>query len=115
MSELTRDVDTASLLPLAQLGLRLLGVMLVVDGVGAMFGGVIQGLLQAWAYSQAGYAVPIDPHSAGWAVGGLPHLIAGLYFIVSGNWVLHNVFASPRQQNIAQREDADGLVASDSD
>ncbi len=113
--EPTPDVDTLPLLPFAQLGLRLLGVMLVVDGVGAMVGGVIYGLLLARAYSDVGYAVLIDPHSAGWAAGGVPYLIAGLYLIVGGDWVLRNVFASSGQQNSAQREDTDDLVASDTD
>jgi hypothetical protein len=89
--------DLPALLPFAQLGLRLLGVMFVVDGVGAMFGGAIQGLFQAQAYSDAGYSVPIDPHSIGWAAGGLPVLIAGIYLIVGGNWVLLHVFASPHR------------------
>ncbi len=88
----TTGTDTSSILPFAQLGLRLLGVMLTIDGIGAIFGGVIQGLLQAKAYADAGYAVPLDPHSAGWAAGGIPHIVAGVYLIVSGNWVLDKVF-----------------------
>ena len=86
--------------------------MFVVDGVGAIFGGAIQGLFQARAYSDAGYAVPIDPHSVGWAAGGVPHLIAGLYLIVGGNWVLLNVFTSSRRQNVAAHEHTDDIAAS---
>ncbi|MDM4019616.1 hypothetical protein, partial [Roseiconus lacunae] len=78
----------------AQLGLRLLGVMLVVDGLGAMLGGLIQGLFHAKAYADAGYNVLIDPHSAGWAAGGIPHLVIGVYLTVGGNWILRNVFVS---------------------
>ena len=85
-----------SLLPFAQLGLRLLGVLLIADGLGAMFGGLIQGMIQARAYAEAGYDVLIDPHSAGWAAGGIPHLIIGVYLTVGGNWILHNVFVATR-------------------
>lgn len=70
--------------------------MLVVDGVGAMLGGLTHGLLQARAYAEAGYSVPLDPHSAGWFAGGVPHLIGGVYLIVGGNWLLRTVFTSSR-------------------
>ncbi|MFO0817787.1 MAG: hypothetical protein U1A77_07595 [Pirellulales bacterium] len=90
--------NSHTLLPFAQLGLRLLGVMLIVDGVGAMFGGVIQGLLQARLYADAGYKASIDPHSAGWAAGGIPHLVAGIYLIIGGDWVLRNVFTSSHRE-----------------
>lgn len=107
--------DLPAMLPFAQLGLRLLGVMFVVDGVGAMFGGTIQGLFQAQAYSDAGYSVPIDPHSVGWAAGGLPHLIAGIYLIVGGNWVLLHVFASSQRPNESPGEHADDIADSEKD
>lgn len=53
----------------------MLGVMLLVDGLGAVFGGLIQGILQHRAYAEAGYNVLFDPHSTGWAAGGVPCLI----------------------------------------
>ena len=87
------DLTSLSMLPYARLGLRLLGVMLIVDGVGAICGGLIYGLMQLGAYSAAGYSIPVDAHAAGWAMGGIPYLVAGLYLVVSGNWVLRNVFA----------------------
>ena len=80
--------------------------MLIVDGLGAMFGGLIQGLFQAQAYADAGYNVLIDPHSAGWAAGGIPHLVIGVYLTVGGNWILRNVFIS------SQRSSADRFTES---
>jgi hypothetical protein len=109
------DSDSALFLPYAQLGLRLLGVMFFVDGVGAVFGGAIQGLFHARAYSDAGYPVPIDPHSVGWAAGGVPHLIAGLYLIVGGNWVLLNVFTNSRRKTVDSHENIDDFATSESD
>ncbi|WP_144059472.1 DoxX family protein [Rhodopirellula sallentina] len=85
----------ASLLPYAQLGVRLLGVMFFVDGLSSIFGGLIQNTFQTQAYAESGYDVAIDPHSAGWAAGGLPYLVAGLYLMVGGNWLLFAVFTSP--------------------
>jgi hypothetical protein len=102
-------------LPFAQLGLRLLGIMLVVDGAGALLGGFVQGLFQAKAYLDAGYSLPIDPHSAGWVAGGIPHLIAGFYLIISGNWVLLSVFASSGRWHTARREDTDDVAESITD
>lgn len=102
-------MESPPLLPFAQLGLRLLGLMLFVEGVAAIFGGAVQGIFQARAYSIAGYDVQLDPHSVAWVASGVPILIAGLYFIVDGNWVLRNVFTSSRNQNAALRERADEM------
>ena len=93
------------LLPFAQLGLRLLGIMFLVDGVSGLLGGATQGMLQIKAYSDAGYELPTDPHSGGWIAGSLPHIVAGLYFITGGNWVLNNVFASARNRHRTDDED----------
>lgn len=57
-----------------------------------MLGGFVQGLVQGRAYASQGYGVVVDPHSAGWAAGGIPHLIIGIYLVVGGNWILQNVF-----------------------
>ena len=89
--------NSHSLLPFAQLGLRLLGVLLVVDGLGAILGGFVQGLIQGRAYAAQGYGVVVDPHSAGWAAGGIPYLIIGVYLVVGGNWILQNVFLPPQR------------------
>ena len=89
--------STPSMLGIAQLGLRLLGVFLIVEGAGAILGGLVQGVLQARAYSTAGYPVPIDPHSAAWFSSGLPSLLGGLYLVINGSWVLENVFAPSRR------------------
>ena len=84
-------------LPFAQLGLRLLGVMFVLDGVSAIFGGLFQGLMQARAYVNAGYGMHVDPHSVGWAAGGIPHIVVGLYLTIGGNWVLQKVFTAAQR------------------
>lgn len=105
--------DSPQLLPFAQLGLRLLGIMFVVDGIGAIFGGAVHWLFLAREYSDAGYEVPIDSHSVGWVASGVPLLIAGLYLIASGNWVLINVFSSSRRQNVEEPEHTDGIDGTD--
>lgn len=90
-------VNSHSLLHFAQLGLRLLGVLLVADGLGAILGGFVQGLVQGRAYAAQGYGVVVDPHSAGWAAGGVPLLLIGVYLVVGGNWILQNVFLPSRR------------------
>jgi len=85
------------MLGMAQLGLRLLGVLLVVEGAGANLGGLVQRGLQARAYATAGYPVPIDPHSAAWFASGLTILLGGLYLATNSSWVLKNVFAPSRR------------------
>jgi hypothetical protein len=101
------DLNRRELLPFAQLGLRLLGIMFVVDGLGALCGGMLQGLLQAYAYTSVGYDVPIDPHSVGWVAGGVPHLLVGSYFIVSGDWILQNIFMSSGPSKRLSNDHAD--------
>lgn len=80
------------LLPFAQLGLRLLGVLLLVDGTASLAGGAIQSLFQARAYQASGYAYTLDPHSAGWMASGVPAFLSGLYLAFDGRWVLANIF-----------------------
>ena len=93
--DVTAPTHRASLLPYAQLGIRLLGVMFFVDGLSAIFGGLIQNMFQTWAYAESGYDVTVDPHSAGWAAVGLPYLVSGLYLMIGGNWLLCAIFTSP--------------------
>ncbi|WP_145167529.1 hypothetical protein [Rubripirellula lacrimiformis] len=90
-------VTSHTLLPFAQLGMRLLGVLLVVDGLGAISGGLVQGLVQGRDYAAEGYGFVVDPHSAGWAAGGIPFLIIGVYLVVGGNWILQSVFLPSRR------------------
>ena len=90
--------EAPSVLPFAQLGLRLLGVLMVVDGMGAMFGGGIQWLLQVAEYANAGYSMTIDPHSAGWVAGGIPSLIVGFYLVTGCDTLLRIVFTPSRPQ-----------------
>ncbi len=97
-------MKSCSVLPFAQLGLRLVGVLLIADGLGLILGGVVQGLVQGQAYAAQGYGIVVDPHSAGWAAGGIPHLIIGIYLVVSGNWILQNVFLP------SQRPTSDALI-----
>ncbi len=92
----SKELEPNSILPFAQLGLRLLGILLFVDGVTAVFGGLVQGVLYSRAYKDAGYPGTVDPHSLGWAASGIPLLVVGLYLIVGGKWVLLNVFTSTR-------------------
>ena len=69
--------------------------MFFVDGLSSIVGGFVQNLFQTWAYAESGYDVTVDPHSAGWAAGGLPYLAAGTYLMVGGNRLLYAVFTSP--------------------
>lgn len=93
MENQSAPASDSSTLVWAQLGLRLLGVMLVVEGLGAMAGGITYGILVARYYTAMGYPAAIEPHSAGWAAGGILQLIGGLYLTTSGRWVLDKVFA----------------------
>lgn len=105
--------ETPSLLPLAQLGLRLLGVMFFGDGLAIMFGGLVFGVLQAKAYTDAGYDVPVDPQSGGWIAQGVPYMALGLYLMLGGNWILQSVFAPSRQRQeteLAAEDDRDAPV-----
>lgn len=88
--------DTRRLLPYAQLGLRLLGVMLLVDGIATVAGGAVQALLQARAYQASGYEYIFDPYSVGWIASGVAYALGGLYLAIGGRWVLANIFTPVR-------------------
>lgn len=105
--------DPPTILPFAQLGLRLLGVMLVVDGMGALLGGSVQWMLQIVEYSNAGYSTAIDPHSAGWGAGGIPYLVTGLYLITGGDTLLRVVFLPSRQQQAEMRAATEQIAPTD--
>jgi hypothetical protein len=90
--------DSAKLLPYAQLGLRLLGVLLFVDGIGAVTGGTFYAVILARAYARSGYAYTWDAHSIGWIASGCPLIAAGIYLMLDGKWVLKKIF-SPVSRN----------------
>lgn len=79
----------------AQLGLRLLGVMFVVEGAAALIGSLTNGVMQTAAYVKAGYPVSFDPYSFGWGAQAIALVFVGAYLVVSGRWVLENVFLAP--------------------
>lgn len=94
------------LLPFAQLGLHLLGIMLFVDGAATITGGAIQSLFQARAYQAAGYTYTFDPHSAGWMASGVPYILGGLYLALDGRWVLSNIFTLASRGAAGETADA---------
>lgn len=105
------DVSASSLLPYAQLGLRLLGVMMIVDGAGAVLGGLAYWFVNAKAYWDARIPVPADPQAVGWIMAGIPSLLCGLYFVVNGAWVLKYVFSpAPKAsgEDVGTSHDVDG-------
>ena len=84
----------------AQPGLRLLGVMFIVDGIGGVVWGLTYGKMQASAMRPAGYAAELDPYAIATAVQSVAYIAIGLYCVIGGRWVLEMVFlpsASPRE------------------
>lgn len=76
----------------AQLGLRLLGVMLLAEGLIGLVGSSIFGAIDLWQLVQDGYDPSPDPYVYGWFASSVVSFVIGLYLIVSGRWVLTNVF-----------------------
>lgn len=80
------------LIPFAQLGLRLLGVMFVIDG-GAAIGGAVVHVIAHWRlYMYSLDSVVSDPQTIAWVTSGLVQFFLGFYLVVDGRWVLRNVF-----------------------
>ncbi len=46
-------------------------------------------------YESQGYAYMLDPHSIGWMAQGVPYMPGGLYLMLSGRWLLTNIFSPP--------------------
>lgn len=84
-----------SMLPYAQLGLRLLGIMFIVDGITGLAGAFTNGTLQAAAYRQAGYDDSLDAYAYGWAAQSVVFLVIGVYFVCGRRAVLRLVFQAP--------------------
>jgi hypothetical protein len=76
----------------AQLGLRLLGVMLFFEGFAGLIGSVLYGGLVAMEFGVAGYAPLPDSYTYGWFVSSLACMVFGLYLMVGGRWILESVF-----------------------
>jgi hypothetical protein len=76
----------------AQLGLRLLGVMLFFEGFAGLIGSVLYGGLVAMEFGVAGYAPLPDSYTYGWFVSSLACMLFGLYLMVGGRWILESVF-----------------------
>jgi len=76
----------------AQLGLRLLGVMFIVDGIAGFIGSITNGATQSSALQQAGYPPMADPYVFGWATQSIAYILIGAYCIVGGRWLLEMVF-----------------------
>lgn len=75
----------------AQLGLRLIEVMIFFEGLAALLGSVIYGGLVAMEYGIAGYAPLPDSYTYGWFASSLACVLLGLYLMVGGRWVLESV------------------------
>ena len=84
--------DDCKILQYAQLGLRLLGVMMVVDGIATISGSIGYGIFQSAALQQAGYAGFPEPYTVGWFASGLAYMAAGIYFMAGGRRVIELVF-----------------------
>ncbi len=91
------DVDIAAAVdqrvgPYAQLGLRLLGVMLLIQGIGNMIGSLAQSAVYATQLKQAGYALSVDAYAFGWFISSLVLAGAGWYLIIGGRWIVEKIF-----------------------
>lgn len=86
------DDDSATIARYAQLGLRLLGVMWLVDGIGGIVGSLVYVTWQRAEIRRSGYEPTLDEYALGWFAASAVILLAGIYFIVGGRWFLEKVF-----------------------
>lgn len=84
--------DTVTLLPWAQLGLRLLGIYFFIEGVCGFIGNVLIAFILNWQYTLAGYESPVDAGSAGGGTISLLYTFVGFYLLLDGSWLLRNIF-----------------------
>jgi len=89
------SADDGRIARYAQLGLRLLGVMFIVDGIGGIFGSLAYAAYQSSALQQAGYDALPDGYVFGWFTASAASLVAGIYFVIGGRWVLDKIFLPP--------------------
>lgn len=103
-SPIVPKADALRLLPHAQLGLRLLGVLMFFDGAASFVGGGAHAMFDRRLYQLEGYEYTLDPHSIGWMAQGVPLMLGGLYLMLSGRWLLANIFSPPQESGGAKSE-----------
>ncbi|MBW3596440.1 MAG: hypothetical protein KY475_04095 [Planctomycetes bacterium] len=95
------SADDDKIARFAQMGLRLLGVMFLVDGVAGLAGSITNGAPQSSALQQAGYPPTPDSYVLGWLAQSIAYIVVGAYCVIGGRWVLENIFLpSPRTRDI---------------
>lgn len=87
----------------AQMFLRLLGVMLVVEGVGGLIYSAIVFAMLTPPLRALGY----QGDAIGWGASSLVSLFAGLYFVLDGRWVLESIFLPPSRGAAFEDDDAE--------
>lgn len=103
--------DDEKIIRYAQLGLRLLGVMFLVDGAGGMIGSIVYAATLSTALQRAGIETLPDAYTFGWFASSVASLVAGFYFVIGGRWVLEKVFLSPSRTSQVEDNDADASSA----
>jgi hypothetical protein len=83
------------LLRYAQLGLRLIGVMFVFEGVAGLCGSLVYMVMYALALARGGYDSSLpDAHSCGWFASSFVTTVFGYYLISDGRKIVELVFVS---------------------
>ena len=81
----------------AQLLVRLMGVMFVIDGTATLTFCVTHALHSAYAMQPLGGEFSInDSYVAGWFVSGPVTILAGVYLALGGRWILEKVVLPAR-------------------
>lgn len=103
-------LDDVKITRYAQLALRVLGVMFLVEGASGVVGSLMYAAMQMSAYKEAGYEPFPDYYVVGWLASSLALLVAGGYFAVGGAWVFEKVFLpSSKHPEAGYEDEADGF------
>ncbi len=97
--------DDAIIARYAQLGLRLLGVFFLLEGVCNTAGSLVYAAMQSHSLKQAGYQPLPDAYALGWFASSFAMIAAGVYFAVGGSWVLEKVFFPASRSTGVEHDD----------
>jgi hypothetical protein len=92
------EVESTKIVLYAQMLLRVLGVLLVIEGIGLTLFAIAFGVVTTRDYVESGYTVYqglFNAYSVAYGCSGLVSLSGGLYLTMGGRWLIAALFVPP--------------------
>jgi hypothetical protein len=99
--------NEAQVVRYAQLGMRLLGVMFVLEGLVGLTGSIVYAVIYAIALERSGYdPTHLDAYACGWFASSFVAAVVGFYLITDGRRLFELVFLPPSRADAPDEPEA---------